>query len=113
MKSDRALYEDGELVFCRTCDRPIQKPNPVRFDRDLGVHHRWCPVGRRIACDAPLREPNQNAWELCACPATFWDPEVHLCYCDDHAVGLRGLQPISEMSEKAVERIRARQLVER
>lgn len=113
MKSDRARYEDGALVLCRTCGGPIQKPNPVRFDRHLGVHHHWCPVRRTIKCEAVLGELPDNAQWVCGCAATFWNPQTELCYCDDHGEGLQGLQPISKTPEKAVRRIQARQLAER
>ncbi len=113
MKSDRARYDEGALVFCRTCAAPIQKPNPVRFDRHLGVHHHWCPVRRPIMCEAVLRELPDNAQWVCGRPAISWNPENEHCYCDDHQGGLRRLQPISKMPEKAVRRIQARQLTER
>jgi hypothetical protein len=113
MKSDRARYDDGELVFCRTCGGPIQKPNPARFNQHLSAHHRWCPVRKTIACDAPVRELSDNTWEVCGRPATFWSRKTELCYCDDHGEGLRGLQPISEMPKRAVQCIQARQLTER
>ena len=113
MKSDRARYDDGELVFCRTCGKPIQRPNPVRFDRRLGAHHRWCPIRRTLVCDALLRRLTDNTWEVCERPATFWSLDTERCYCNDHQGGLRGLQLISKMPEKAVRRIQARQLAER
>jgi hypothetical protein len=113
MRSDRARYDDGALVFCRSCGKPIQKPNPVRFDQDLGAHHAWCPVARTIACEAVLEELPDDAEWACGRPATYWNPETELCYCDDHREGLRGFQPISKMPEKAVRRIQARQLTER
>jgi hypothetical protein len=113
VRSDRARYDEGALVFCRTCAAPIQKPNPARFDQDLGVHHRWCPVRKTIVCGAPLRKLSDNTWEVCRRPATFWSPATDLCYCDDHGEPVRGLQPISEMSEKTMQRIRTRQVTQR
>ena len=113
MRSDRARYDDGELVFCCACGEPIQKPNPVHFDRDLRTYHHWCPVRRTVVCDAVVGELPDNAQWVCRRPATFWNRETELCYCDDHGEGLRGLQPISEMLEKALQRIQARQRTER
>jgi hypothetical protein len=43
----------------------------------------------------------------------LWDRETKLCYCDDHQEGLPGLKPISEMLEKARQRIQAPQRTER
>ena len=113
MKSDRARYDDGELLFCRTCGKPIQKPNPVRFDRDLGAHHRWCPVTGTIACEAVLEELPNNAQRLCGRPAISWNPENERCYCYHHGEGVPGLEPISEMPMEAIQRIQARHVTPR
>jgi hypothetical protein len=113
MRSDSARYDDGELVSCRTCGKPIQKPKPVCFDGDLGAHHPSCRVTGTIACEAVLGELPDNAQWVCGRPATFWNRETECCYCDDHQEGLPGLEPISEMPREAVRRIRGRQRTER
>jgi hypothetical protein len=64
-------------------------------------------------CEAVLGELPDNAQWACGRPAVSWHPENERCYCYHHGEGVPGLQPISEMPKKAMQRIQTRQLTER
>ena len=112
MKSDRARYDDGEEIPCRTCGTVLSYPSAMVDDLDLNVHHPSCTVPRKIRCDAAAIENSDDIRSVCCLDASSWDVVNNLCYCDNHQAEISGLQPITEMTKETVAVVLARQKVE-
>jgi hypothetical protein len=111
MKSDRARYDDGDDVRCRTCGAVFSHPSPVHWGPHFGAHHPSCRVPRRIRCGAIVSENSDGSLKICGSDASCWN-EVnghYYCYCDTHQEGQRGLKPITAMTKEVVADVLAQQ----
>ena len=111
MKSDRARYDDGKEVRCRTCGAAFRYPSPVQWGQHFGAHHPYCMAPRKIKCIATASENLDGSMNVCGSDASYWN-EVnghYSCYCDTHQEGLPGLKPISEMTKEVVAAVLAQQ----
>ncbi len=109
MQTDRDRYDDGGEVPCRTCGTVLSHPSPVVYDLHLGAYHPSCRVMRKIRCDSTANEDPDGTVNVCSSVASFWNEANKLCYCGTHQEGLRGLQPISEMTKEIVAAVLAQQ----
>ncbi len=112
MKKDRARYDDGDDVRCRTCHAVFSRPSPVHWGQHFGAHHPSCMAPRKIRCDATDTENSEDIRSVCGKDPSFWKKANNLCYCNMHIAGISELQPITAMTKEVVADVLARQRAE-